>query len=264
MTRRYCPILPKNLDSSALDEAMPWSANAACQDWQSLDARAGEQVAIDSTWKDLINSAGQPVYYYVYEYKKQDTIFAEDLLANYAEPFEIKVYLEIQDAPAILQYGGYFANDTITGYIHIKTFEKYTKDIEYFQKESVRYEPKPQDLIQLISFGCDRPGDRGANYYAITNKEDQLISQGINASYGHYVWKFTAKRYMHSHEGNLETLNGESGNEQVFESKNTGIINDVEQKVEKSYSYTVDEISKEEIFNMSHEQNDSIYGGYYE
>ena len=56
MTRRYCPILPKNLDGSALEEAMPWSANAACQDWQSLDARAGEQVAIDSTWKDLINN----------------------------------------------------------------------------------------------------------------------------------------------------------------------------------------------------------------
>lgn len=264
MRRRYCPILPKNLPDSALDNAMPWSANPACMDWSSLSEKAGEQVALDSTWKDLINSAGQPVYYYVYEYNKQNTIFAEDLLANYAEPFEIKVYLEIQDAPALLQYGGYFANDTITGYIHIKTFEKYTADIEYFKTEGIRYEPKPQDLIQIISFGCDRPGDRGANYYEITNKEDQLISQNINASYGHYVWKFTAKRYMHSHEGGLETTNGEVGNDQVFDSMKTGIINDVEQKTEKTYDFSADKVSKEEIFNMSDENNDSIYGGYYE
>lgn len=242
---------------------MPWSANSACVDWQSLDQKAGEQVAIDSTWKDLINSTGQPVYYYIYGYKNPNTLFAEDLLANYCDPFEIKAYIEIADGPASIQYGGYFANDTITGYIHIKTFEQLTKNISYFEEAKVRYEPKPQDLIQLISFGCDRPGDRGANYFEITNKEDQLISQNINTSYGHYVWKFTAKRFMFAQEGNLETVNGESGNEQVFDNSEAGIINDPEQKVEKTYEYNVDETSRKEIFDMSYKQNDSIYGGYY-
>lgn len=254
--KSYCPILPKNLDDSVLEEAFPWQANPACQDWVSLESKAGEQVVIDKNWQELINSAGQPVYYYIYDFDSADAekLFGEDRLAQYLEPFEIKIYLEIKDVPKMLsQYGGFFSDDTVTGYLHIKTFKRLAlADIE----------PKPQDVIQIISFGCDRPGDRGANYYEITNKEDQLINDKMNAAYGHYVWKITAKRYIFAQEGGAIPQFGEDGNSQTYDNKVEGITTNTE--ADKAYDYNIDEESRKEIFDQSINSQDSIYGGYYE
>lgn len=270
MSKAYCPIMSKELVEGALDESFPWTASEACQDWQSLANKEGEQVTVDTNWKELINSSGQPVWYYPYKFdlRTADKIRGEDPLTEYDEPFEIYAYLEVKDVPKELSImGGFFSEDTVTGYIHIKTFRRKVKDIEYYKTPLVQPEPKPGDLIQIISFGCDRPGDRGANYYEITNKEDQLISASMNAAYGHYVWKITAKRFMFSHEGGAIEQWGEDGNCQVYENYVEGKLE--QEKIEdnfqdKKYPFNVDKESKEKIFNQNLNNNDSIYGGYYE
>lgn len=270
MSKGYCPILPKDLPQEEIEKAFPWQASPACQDWTSLESKGGEQLVLDNSWSELINSAGQNTYYYIYGYKPQraEKLFGEDLLAEYLEPFEIKMYVEIQDVPKSLsQYGGFFSDDTITAYVHIKTFERLTQDNPYFIENNIRYEPKPHDLIQLISYGCDRPGDRAANYYEITNKEDQLISGQLNPMYSHSIWKIKAKRFMFSHQAGAIEPMGEDGNDQLFDNKIEGVIpnnasiSDLDSN--KKYDFDIDKVSKEKVFDQSIKNQDSIYGGYY-
>lgn len=270
MTKLWCPLLPKELPDGSLDDAYPGMASDACQDWSSLENKGGEQVVADINWKEFINLNGQPIYYYVYGYDKErsEKLFGEDVLAKYQEPFEIKVYLEINDVPKSLgPYGGFFSDDTIMGYIHIKTFEKLTKDLEFYETLKLRHEPKPQDIIQIISFGCDRPGDRSANYYEITNKEDQLISEKLNPSYGHYVWRIRAKRYMFAYEDGAIPPFGEDGNCQVYDNRVEGYIKEDQAPEDvfqdKAYDYDVDKESKDKVFNQNIKNQDDIYGGYY-
>lgn len=273
MTKPYCPLLPKNLPEGSLDESLPWmDVSDACNDYNNLENLGGQQVVVDSAWKDLINSAGMPIYYFVYKFniKRSDKIWGEDILAEYEEPFQIKAYVEVKDVPKILgPMGGFFADDTITAYIHIKTFNRKTKGMKVFEDLKLRYEPKPSDLIQIIEFGCDRPGGRGAKLFEVTNKEDELISQNLNMGFAHYVWKITAKRFQYSYQDGAITPFGEEKNCQVYDNNIQGTITDpseirdINTPSDKSYNWNIDKKSKEEIFNQNVNNQSNIYGGYY-
>lgn len=273
MTKLYCPLLPKNLPEGSLDESLPWmNVSDACNDYNNLENLGGQQVVVDSAWKDLINSAGMPIYYFVYKFniKRSDKIWGEDILAEYEEPFQIKAYVEVKDVPKILgPMGGFFADDTITAYIHIKTFNRKTKGMKVFEDLKLRYEPKPSDLIQIIEFGCDRPGGRGAKLFEVTNKEDELISQNLNMGFAHYVWKITAKRFQYSYQDGAITPFGEEKNCQVYDNNIQGTITDpseirdINTPSDKSYNWNIDKKSKEEIFNQNVNNQSNIYGGYY-
>lgn len=273
MTKPYCPLLPKNLLEGSLDESLPWmNVSDACNDYNNLENLGGQQVVVDSAWKDLINSAGMPIYYFVYKFniKRSDKIWGEDILAEYEEPFQIKAYVEVKDVPKILgPMGGFFADDTITAYIHIKTFNRKTKEMKVFEDLKLRYEPKPSDLIQIIEFGCDRPGGRGAKLFEVTNKEDELISQNLNMGFAHYVWKITAKRFQYSYQDGAITPFGEEKNCQVYDNNIQGTITDpseirdINTPSDKSYNWNIDKKSKEEIFNQNVNNQSNIYGGYY-
>lgn len=273
MTKPYCPLLPKNLPEGSLDESLPWmNVSDACNDYNNLENLGGQQVVVDSAWKDLINSAGMPIYYFVYKFniKRSDKIWGEDILAEYEEPFQIKAYVEVKDVPKILgPMGGFFADDTITAYIHIKTFNRKTKGMKVFEDLKLRYEPKPSDLIQIIEFGCDRPGGRGAKLFEVTNKEDELISQNLNMGFAHYVWKITAKRFQYSYQDGAITPFGEEKNCQVYDNNIQGTITDpseirdINTPSDKSYNWNIDKKSKEEIFNQNVNNQSNIYGGYY-
>ena len=273
MTKPYCPLLPKDLPEGSLDESLPWmNVSDACNDYNNLENLGGQQVVVDSAWKDLINSAGMPIYYFVYKFniKRSDKIWGEDILAEYEEPFQIKAYVEVKDVPKILgPMGGFFADDTITAYIHIKTFNRKTKGMKVFEDLKLRYEPKPSDLIQIIEFGCDRPGGRGAKLFEVTNKEDELISQNLNMGFAHYVWKITAKRFQYSYQDGAITPFGEEKNCQVYDNNIQGTITDpseiqdINTPSDKSYNWNIDKKSKEEIFNQNVNNQSNIYGGYY-
>lgn len=273
MTKPYCPLLPKDLPEGSLDESLPWmDVSDACNDYNNLENLGGQQVVVDSAWKDLINSAGMPIYYFVYKFniKHSDKIWGEDILAEYEEPFQIKAYVEVKDVPKILgPMGGFFADDTITAYIHIKTFNRKTKGMKVFEDLKLRYEPKPSDLIQIIEFGCDRPGGRGAKLFEVTNKEDELISQNLNMGFAHYIWKITAKRFQYSYQDGAITPFGEEKNCQVYDNNIQGTITDpseirdINTPSDKSYNWNIDKKSKEEIFNQNVNNQSNIYGGYY-
>lgn len=273
MTKPYCPLLPKDLPEGSLDESLPWmDVSDACNDYNNLENLGGQQVVVDSAWKDLINSAGMPIYYFVYKFniKRSDKIWGEDILAEYEKPFQIKAYVEVKDVPKILgPMGGFFADDTITAYIHIKTFNRKTKGMKVFEDLKLRYEPKPSDLIQIIEFGCDRPGGRGAKLFEVTNKEDELISQNLNMGFAHYVWKITAKRFQYSYQDGAITPFGEEKNCQVYDNNIQGTITDpseirnINTPSDKSYNWNIDKKSKEEIFNQNVNNQSNIYGGYY-
>lgn len=273
MTKPYCPLLPKDLPEGSLDESLPWmDVSDACNDYNNLENLGGQQVVVDSAWKDLINSAGMPIYYFVYKFniKRSDKIWGEDILAEYEEPFQIKAYVEVKDVPKILgPMGGFFADDTITAYIHIKTFNRKTKGMKVFEDLKLRYEPKPSDLIQIIEFGCDRPGGRGAKLFEVTNKEDELISQNLNMGFAHYIWKITAKRFQYSYQDGAITPFGEEKNCQVYDNNIQGTITDpseirdINTPSDKSYNWNIDKKSKEEIFNQNANNQSNIYGGYY-
>lgn len=273
MTKPYCPLLPKDLPEGSLDESLPWmDVSDACNDYNNLENLGGQQVVVDSAWKDLINSAGMPIYYFVYKFniKRSDKIWGEDILAEYEEPFQIKAYVEVKDVPKILgPMGGFFADDTITAYIHIKTFNRKTKGMKVFEDLKLRYEPKPSDLIQIIEFGCDRPGGREAKLFEVTNKEDELISQNLNMGFAHYIWKITAKRFQYSYQDGAITPFGEEKNCQVYDNNIQGTITDpseirdINTPSDKSYNWNIDKKSKEEIFNQNVNNQSNIYGGYY-
>lgn len=266
MIKSWCPLLPKNKSKEELEEALPGMASVPCQSFNDLPERASEQVIADLSWEDLININGQSIWYFVYgfdmEYAQKD-IFGEDVLAPYKEPFQIKVYLDIKDVvPSLGPMGGYFADDTVTGYIHIKTFQKETKNLKFFEELKLRYEPKSKDLIQIIQFGCDRPGDRSANYYEVTSVDDQLISQNINMFYGHYVWKITLKRFAFACEPGAVLPNGELGNDQAYDNNKAGVPDDPLYP-DKVYDFNIDKEGKEKIFNQDYKHQSDIYGGYY-
>ena len=86
MTKPYCPLLPKDLPEGSLDESLPWmDVSDACNDYNNLENLGGQQVVVDSAWKDLINSAGMPIYSVVYKFniKRPDKIWGKDILAEY-------------------------------------------------------------------------------------------------------------------------------------------------------------------------------------
>lgn len=263
----WCPVNVKG-DDEAVKEAFPWVAGSACQDYFRPANTVGEEIVVDNNWSDLINSAGQEVHYYTYKFDLEHSkkVFGEDPLADFDEPFKIKMYFIVEDVPKSLgPYGGQFALDKMTAYLHINTFKKLTENRDVYKDLKLRLEPKPGDVVEIIGFGCDRPGERGANMFEITDKEDQLFSDNLNPYFGHYVWKIYATRYMcNSEEGAIKEF-GEEGNDQSYDNDIIGrVIPQNPEKPEKKYDFSVDETGRNKIFDQHVNNQDSIYGGYYD
>ena len=91
----------------------------------------------------------------------------------------------------------------------------------------------------------------------------------MNQLGGHYVFQIKAKRLDYSFEPNIPFNNKNSalsGNQQVYESSFAGRLSgganpETEAKKDNYSQHDVDKISKEEIFDMS--TNDDVYGDYY-
>jgi hypothetical protein len=157
--------------------------------------------------------------------------------------------LEVKDAPSWVSQLGVENDETVTAWLHIRSFKNKVvqvldnqEDDRYIDYDSIycktpfdhkswtkKIMPKPKDCFQVLTSGCDRAFDAGARIWEITNVEDELWSEKLNPSQGHYVWKITAKRYRYSFEYGMSKLDapaadnpmlgemGESGNHQVYE-----------------------------------------------
>jgi hypothetical protein len=123
-------------------------------------------------------------------------------------------------------------------------------------------EPKAGDLIQVTPLGCDRPGDRGAKVYEITEKMDEDVSS-LNPLLGHYVFRIRAKRFDFSFQVDAPRERVDSN---LFENSFSGTLSTQlsgdEVSRDKGYTWDIDDESKETVFDMS-TNNTDIYGDYY-
>lgn len=298
-------------------------ANAACSTIVSPDGYSAEQLIFDQSFNDLINNFGIEIDYYIhtFNFKSANSLYGEEPTAVYYGPIPIKMYVELNNEAISLQKFGFDAQDDLTGYVHIKTFEDTvsgrdffirterddmldfyewvdeieTEDtldivteqgdeqlvadtlslalsdlygqeqydyIERFLQSSYKLEPKSGDLIDVIQFGCDRPGGRCSKKFEVTERMDQDIAGGLNPALGHYVWRLRAKRYESSFEPGAPQ---ECGNEQVYDNSFNGVTETdiATDKVsdDKTYPTNVDVTSKD-VYDMDVNDTD-IYGSYY-
>lgn len=259
MENPYCKYNAKNwLDDNPISEAQrkemfPGITSDACANIQGGIAKSGnyDQITFDNQIQSYIAETGLPCWYYPYlfEEEKMEEFTGEHNSAGYGRPFELLIVLEVKDTPSWVSGLGIENDETVTAWIHIRTFKDKIRNvlgnqedgrfIDYnsiyclnpFERNAYtkKIMPKPKDCFQVLTSGCDREFDAGARIWEITNVEDEIWSEKFNLSQGHYVWKITAKRYRYSFEHGMSRLDekssdnpmlgdmGESGNHQVYE-----------------------------------------------
>lgn len=230
-----------------------------------------ERLLFSNYWREQINQFGTKVKYFVNTYNvlSADNIYGEDPNKTFANPREIVIAATLNDNAIELSQFGFQSDDEITGYIHISSFEVSFENLSALS--AVQYnviEPKAGDVFQLSEFGNDRPNDRQAKYFEITQKIDESISE-MNQLGGHYVFQIKAKRLDYSFEPNIPFNNKTSsisGNSQIFESSFAGRLsggsNEESQSKKDSYNeYDINSESKR-VFDMD-TNNDDVYGDYY-
>ena len=259
MENPYCKYNAKNwLDDNPISEAQrkemfPGITSDVCANIQGGIAKSGnyDQITFDNQIQSYIAETGLPCWYYPYlfEEEKMEEFTGEHNSAGYGRPFELLIILEIKDTPSWVSGLGIENDETVTAWIHIRTFKDKIRNVLGNQEDSrfIDYNsiyclnpfehnaytkkiiPKPKDCFQVLTSGCDREFDAGARIWEITNVEDEIWSEKFNLSQGHYVWKITAKRYRYSFEHGMSKLDekssdnpmlgdmGESGNHQVYE-----------------------------------------------
>ena len=239
------------------------AANAPCGQLVKSDNLQAEQHVYDLAFNDLINNFGIEVNYYIkpFSLSAANNLYGEHPTAVYSAASGMQMYVELNQEGLALTQFGFDPGDDFTGYLHIKTFQRQmSSNTAYETLDDV--EPKSGDLIEVVGLGCDRPGDRGAVIYEITERRDQDISS-LNPLLGHYVYRLRAKRYEYSFEPNAPR---EQGNEQVYDDSQFGTLstNITEDSVSdaKTYNWNVDEQSQNDVHDMDANDND-IYGDYY-
>lgn len=281
-----CPITPL----SCLDPSVIFAGvyNPNCGGFADPRNLQAEQVIIGNMFLELINNFGVRINYYVngFNTHKMNALYGEHPLQEYAGPFTVKAYLQLEESLSLSRYGMDAADD-LTAYIAITDFTDlffrylateagipiYTEDGQpiavetlstfFFDMNHLRFEPKSDDLIEVTALGCNRPGNRGSKIFRITEVLDQDVAGNINPFMGHYVWKITAKRYETSFETNAPM---ECGNDQVYDNTFAGKLSSTLFPTlttqPKVYPDNVDDLSKNTVYDMT--VNDTtIYGEYY-
>lgn len=239
--------------------------NPKCGGFADPSNFQAEKAIFGSNFQELINNYGVEINYYVngFNLSAMNLLYGEHSTQTYSGPFVIKAYLELEESVSLSQYG-MISDDDLTAYIAIKDFTNlFSLSSFVFSDNGQRIEPKSDDLMEITALGCDRPGDRGAKIFRVTEVLDQNASQGLNPVLGHYIWKLTAKRYETSHETNAPQ---EIGNDQVYDNTFSGKLSSVLfpslSTDPKIYPANIDDISKTDVYDMGNTDN-SVYGGYY-
>ena len=254
MENPYCKYNAKNwMEDSGMSEEQrkemfPGITSEACANIQGGIAKSGnyDQVTYDNQIQSYIAETGLPCWYYPYLFleEKMEEFTGEHNGASYGKPFEIIITLEVKDAPSWVSGLGIENDETVTAWIHIRTFKNKVKQIlsnkgddRYTDYDSIycaepwrikweegeeahnhggkqqflkKIMPKPKDCFQVLTSACDREWDAGSRIWEITNVEDEILSEKFNMSQGHYIWKITAKRYRYSFEYGMSSLDEKS------------------------------------------------------
>lgn len=256
-----CNTTRKECDANSVFAA---NAAAACTQFVNPANFQAEQLVYDSAYKDLINSYGVPINYYVntFNLSTADVLYGQDALSKFNGPHSLQLYIELTENAISLSRFGYASDDNLTGYVHITTFTETLSPRVNYASFNQSIEPKSGDLIELTALGCDRPNGRGSKFFEITERCDQDVAS-LNPMLGHYVYRLRAKRFEYSFE---PTLTGEAVNDQIFENSFSGIVSSsiVGQLSSqlKKYTNDIDNTSKDSVLDMT-PNNTDIYGNYY-
>ena len=146
MENPYCKYNAKNwLDDNPISEAQrkemfPGIASDACANIQGGIAKSGnyDQITFDNQIQSYITETGLPCWYYPYlfEEEKMEEFTGEHNSAGYGRPFEILVVLEVKDTPSWVSGLGIENDETVTAWIHIRTFKNKIKSILGNQEDS--------------------------------------------------------------------------------------------------------------------------------
>lgn len=103
---------------------------------------------------------------------------------------------------------------------------------------------------------------RGAPIYEITERRDDMVTQGINVLQGHYVWFLKCKRFVYSYEHGIRP---EPGSQQPSDETFTGMVSGPvpdEFSEPKKYQQNIDDKSKE-VWDYDKRGTDTgVYGDY--
>jgi hypothetical protein len=159
---------------------------------------------------------------------------------------------------------GFDSPDTITSYIHIKTFTSKLSGLSAFSDSDIPVEPKAQDKIILYPLGCDRVSGRGVKIFDVTEVLDQNATE-INPIMGHYIWRIKGVRSEHNSATNepRENENNQVADNSFFGKLSSALFPSLTGE-DKKYSETADDYVKENVFPPSTSGNGgSSYGEYY-
>jgi hypothetical protein len=259
-----CPVTPL----SCLEPVNIFAGvyNPRCGGFADPSNFQAERAIFKSGFEELIQNYGVELNYYVngFNLSAMNMLYGEHPTQEYAGPYVIKAYLELEESVSLSRWG-MDSDDELTAYFGIKNFTDVLTPLAsaFYIQNGQRIEPKSDDLLEITALGCDRPGNRGAKIFRITEVLDQSVSVGINPMMGHYVFKITAKRYEHDGSTNAPE---ELGNDQVYDNSISGKLSSVlfpsltaDQKV---YPFDVDVLSVDTVYDMNKNDN-SIYGEYY-
>jgi len=216
-----------------------------------------EREVVSDYWREILDLYGQKVSYWQHPYStlSADNIYGEDPVAHWPEPKMIIMGIKLDEDNLTLNKFGFDAQDYITAFVHISSF---------YATFGEGQEPKSGDVVKLLEYGNDRPGDRDGKLFEITQRLDSENSQ-INPLAGHYVWLLKMKRFDYSEEVNLPN---EKGNQQVMDNTGYGTLSATLSGNEPSHprsdqvQSSAPQIYKKFVFDYDGTGHDDVYGTY--
>lgn len=177
---------------------------------------------IQNTVDESINLLGQKVDYYINTYQpiSADNLYGEQPTMVYHGPYTIKMIINLNESSLALSKFGFNAEDEITAFVSIQGYKRvFAEDWIYLSLDQP-VEPKAGDVFCMTEYGSTRSHGRAGNYFIITERRDQDISD-INPLGGHYTWRLAAKRLEYSFQPGIS---GESKNDQVYDDTFAGLL----------------------------------------
>ena len=188
------------------DEVMA-TANSACSDiigWAGYNA---EQHVFDQSFKDIINSFGLEIDYYLhtFDFNSADPLYGEHPTAIYYGPVPVKMYIELNNEGISLQQFGFDTQDDFTGYVHIQTFEDALSSRDFFMRT------EKGDILPISEFADSLETEEG-NITLVTelNQEEILLetlSESLGDLYGQTEYEILDKFIENNHK--LEPKSGD-------------------------------------------------------
>lgn len=160
------------------------------------DINPNERENYSSWWKEQVEMYGTRVDYYTHGYSlsTHDFLYGEDPTSRYTKTSSVVILTDITNDALMLSKFGIMADCDMTAVAHISSF---------YEVFGPGFEPKAGDLIRLTEYGADRPGNRAAPIYEITERDDEYLPM-TNPLIGHYTWYMKCKRYEYSYEPGVE------------------------------------------------------------